>query len=155
MKKVSFFGLGMACAALAFAQANPRGNAKTSDGSVAVDYGRPNARGRDVMALIEPGTTWRMGADQGTTLTASKDLTFGTTKAGKGTYTLEARFAEKEKWNLVVSKDGTTVAEVPGKFEKAQPVVEQMTIELKPDAGGTLLVLTWGTYRLSAPFKIG
>ena len=155
MKKIVLMGVALSCAALLPAQTNPRGQTAFGDGAVTVDYGRPSARGRDVMGMIEPGTTWRMGADAATTLTTKKELTVGGKKVAAGTYELTAHFVEKEKWNLVLSKDGAKAAEVAGKFEKGQPAVEQMTIELKPDASGTLLVLSWGTYRLSAPFKIG
>jgi hypothetical protein len=141
-------------AVVSLAQVNPRGTASLEGGAVTIEYGRPSAKGRDVMSMIEPGSTWRMGADNSTTLTSTKDLEFGGTKVSKGTYTLTAYFAEKEKWNLVLSKDGNKVAEAPGRFEKDQPLVEQMTIALKQESGKATLVLTWGSYRLSADFKI-
>lgn len=157
MKKVVILLGGLAvvgAAALSLAQANPRGKATLDGATVTIDYGRPSAKGRDVMGMIEPGSTWRMGADDDTTLTSTRDLEFGGAKAAKGTYTLTAFFAEKEKWNLVLNKDGNKVAEAPGRFEKNQPQVEQMTIALKSEGGKGTLVLTWGTYKLSADFKV-
>lgn len=153
MKKLVLTGV-LLSAVTVFAQSN-RGTATGDGGAITIDYGQPSAKGRDVMAMIEPGTTWRMGADAATTLTTKKDLTFGGTKVVPGTYTLEAHFVEKEKWNLVVSKGSTKAAEAPGKFEKGQPAVEQLKIDLKSDPSGTTLVLTWGTYKLSVPFKVG
>lgn len=157
MKKVATLLVALAvagAAAVSLAQVNPRGKATLDGGAVSIDYGRPSAKGRDVMGMIQPGSSWRMGADAETTLTSSKDLEFGGTKVPKGSYILSALFAEKEKWNLVLSREGNQVAEAPGRFEKDQPHVEQMTIALKSEGGKATLVLTWGTYRLSADFKV-
>ncbi len=141
-------------AALSLAQGNPRGKASLDGGTVTIDYGRPSAKGRDVMGMIQPGGTWRMGADDDTTLTSTRELDFGGAKVAKGSYTLTAFFAEKEKWNLVLSQEGNKVAETPGRFEKNQPQVEQLTIALKSEGGKATLVLTWGSYKLSADFKV-
>jgi hypothetical protein len=144
---------------LAVAQANPRGEATFGGGKVVIDYGRPSAKGRDVMGMIQPGSYWRMGADTATTLKTDVPLTFGDTTVPKGTYTLVAHFVEKDKWNLVLAKSvgrgnvpEEVAAEVPGKLETGQENVEQMTIELKDEGA---FVLTWTTYRLSVDFKVG
>jgi hypothetical protein len=144
------------------AQANPRGEASCCSGKVSIDYGRPSAKGRDVMGMIKPGSHWRMGADAATTLKTDVDLTFEDKVVPKGTYTLMAHFVEKEKWNLVVVKSGgrasnsaDVVAEVPGDLETGQDNVEQMTIELKDDGSEGTLVLSWTSYRMSVGFKVG
>ena len=165
MKKVTLALVGLATAmgaSLLLAQANPRGEASCSSGKVSIDYGRPSAKGRDVMGMIKPGSHWRMGADGATTLKTDVDLKFGDKAVPKGSYTLVAHFVEAEKWNLVVVKSGgrasnaaDVVAEVPGKLETGQDQVEQMTIELKDKGSDGELVLTWTTYRMSVGFKIG
>jgi hypothetical protein len=167
MKKATsvFVGLALSlalAASLVMAQANPRGEATFGGGKVAIDYGRPSAKGRDVMGMIKPGTFWRMGADTATTLKTEVPLMFGDATVPKGTYTLVAHFVEKDKWNLVVAKSvgsGNTpeevAAEVPGKLETGQEQVEQMTIDLKENGDKGELVLTWTTYRLSVNFTIG
>jgi hypothetical protein len=166
MKKVALAVVGLMVAlALAtglVAQANPRGEATLGGGKVTVDYGRPSAKGRDVMGMISPGSHWRMGADTATKLTTQVDIVFGDTTVPKGTYTLLAHFVEKEKWNLVVAGSvgrgnvpEDVAAEVPGKFESGQEHVEQMTIELKEDGDKGQFVLTWSTYRLSVDFTVG
>jgi hypothetical protein len=166
MKKVALGVVGLICAlALAssvVAQANPRGEATLGGGKVTIDYGRPSAKGRDVMGMIDAGSYWRMGADAATTLTTQVDLQFGETTVPKGTYTLLAHFVEKDEWNLVVAKSvgrgnvpEELVAEVPGNLETGQDHVEQMTIDLKEDGNKGQFVLTWTTYRLSVDFTFG
>ena len=165
MKRVTLALLGLSIslgATLLLAQANPRGEASCSSGKVTIDYGRPSAKGRDVMGMIKPGSHWRMGADGATTLKTDVDLTFGDKTVPKGSYTLVAHFVEKEKWNLVVVKSGGSasnaadvIAEVPGMLETGQDPVEQMTIELTDKGSDGKLVLTWTTYRMSIDFKIG
>ena len=139
------------------AQANPRGESSLGGGKVTVEYGRPSARGRDVMGMINPGSHWRMGADNATTLKTEVALTFGNKTVPKGSYTLLAHFVEKEKWNLVITQGSAAdaIVEVPGKMEKGQANVEQLTIELQEEGNNAKLVLSWSNYRLSADFTVG
>ena len=88
--------------ALVFSQANPRG--KITSGDIAIEYGRPSAKGRNVMELISPGTYWRMGADDSTMLTTQNKLGLGDAVVPEGTYVLLAHFTEKGSWELVICK---------------------------------------------------
>lgn len=157
---VLMVGLGVV-STMVLAQANPRGEATCADGKVTVDYGRPSAKGRDVMSMIEPGAYWRMGADTATTLKTDVDLVFGETTVPKGSYTLVAHFVEKEKWNLVIAggmaqgKPTEVAAEVPGKLVTGEENVEQLTIDLKAEGDKAKFVLSWTSYRMSVGFKVG
>jgi hypothetical protein len=157
---VLFVGLAVV-STLVLAQANPRGEANFADGKVTIDYGRPSAKGRDVMSMISPGSYWRMGADSATTLKTEVDLVFGDTTVPKGSYTLVAHFVEKEKWNLVIAKSMSSgqpeevAAEVPGKLVKGEDNVEQLTIDLKGEGEKGTFVLSWTSYRLAVDFKVG
>src|SRR5262245_6203494 len=59
--------------------------------SIAIEYGRPYLKGRPQAALMPPGEPWRAGADEATTLTSSKSLTFGTHTLAPGTYTINVQ----------------------------------------------------------------
>ena len=167
MKKLALASVGLFAAlvvvsTLALAQANPRGEASCAGGKVTIDYGRPSAKGRDVLGMVSPGSYWRMGADTATTLKTDVNLVFDDKTVAKGSYTLVAHFVEQDKWNLVVTKSvgrGNTpeeiAAEVPGKLEKGQQHVEQLTIQLEEDGDKGTLVLAWTTYRLSVDFEVG
>ena len=158
---ILFVGLALV-STMVLAQANPRGEATFAGGTVTVDYGRPSAKGRDVMSMITPGSYWRMGSDNATTLKTDVDLVFGDTTVPKGSYTLVAHFVEKEKWNLVVAKavgrgnvPEEIAAEIPGKFNKGEDNVEQLTIDLKGQGDKATFVLSWTSYRLAVDFKVG
>lgn len=147
--------------AAVFSQAaNPRNTATLGGGRVTVGYGSPSSRGRDVLALVAPGSYWRMGADDNTTLDTQTDLRFGDETVPAGSYVLLAHFLEGENWELIISKgvqEGSrpkdTVAIVPYTLEKGHLPVERMKIELKEEMGKFTLILSWGEYTLSAEFS--
>ena len=125
-----------------------------------MEYGSPSSRGRDVLALVAPGSYWRMGADVNTTLNTQTDLSFGDETIPAGSYMLLAHFLEGENWELVICKGvqagfrpKDTVAIVPFTLEKGHPPVERMKIDLKEEMGKSTLVLSWGAYSLSAEFS--
>ena len=125
-----------------------------------MEYGSPSSRGRDVLALVAPGSYWRMGADVNTTLNTQTDLRFGDETIPAGSYMLLAHFLEGENWELVICKgvqEGfrpkDTVAIVPFALEKGHPHEERMKIDLKEGMGKSTLVLSWGVYSLSAEFS--
>jgi hypothetical protein len=145
---------------------NPRGKAelKAGGGSITIDYGRPSLKGRDMLSqLAVGGTPWRLGSEQATVLTTPVDLTFGSTKIPKGSYSLFLKRTDAETFELVfnsqtgqwglqhdVSKD---VAQVPMKKEALSTPVEIFTMDLKAAPKGGILMLDWGTTRLSAEFQ--
>jgi hypothetical protein len=146
-----------ACVALpAFAQGNPRGEAKAmlAGKAVAIDYGRPSLKGRDMLGQAQVGQAWRMGADAATGLTTEADLSFGAVKVPKGEYILTATKVAADQWQLnVLSKaDRSKIADVPLAASKVEPSVELFTIDLKADKDKGELKLAWGTVGLSAAF---
>jgi hypothetical protein len=160
------------CVALAvscFAQGGMgvRGKAelKAGSGSITVDYGRPELKGRDMLSKLQAGQFWRMGTNMATVLTTPADLTFGSTKVPKGAYSLWLKLAAPDNFELVfnsqtgqwgmqhdVSKD---VFQVPMKKEVLANAVEVFTIDLKSAPKGGVFVLNWGTTALSADFQFG
>ncbi len=153
--------LCMAGTAAVFSQAaNPQNTATLEGGRVTVRYGSPSSGGRDVLALIAPGSYWRMGADANTTLDTQIDLRFGDETIPAGSYILLAHFLEGENWELVICqgvqagfRPKDTVAIVPYTLEKGHLPVERMKIELKEEMGKFTLILSWGEYTLSAEFS--
>ncbi len=149
----------------AFAQGS-RGKAemKAGAGMITVDYGQPALKGRDMLSKLEVGKSWRMGANQATTLTTPVDLMFGSTKIAKGSYSLFLKRESADAFQLVFNSQtgqwGTEheaskdVASVPMKKETLTSPVEVLKIELTPTAGGGTFTLSWGTLRCAADFKI-
>ena len=150
---VTFFALG---------HGNEHGHASAQigQGEVSIEFHRPLANGRDVLALIQPGIYWMMGADGATLLNTEVDLIVGGTTVPKGEYTLSAHFHDSETWSLVLSKDSgrrgskpqEIIAEVPGTLSKLNASVDQMSIELTGQGSKGTLVLEWGISRLSVDF---
>jgi len=160
--------LSLVCVALAvscFAQMPPRGKAELSagTGSVTVDYGRPELKGRDMLSQLQVGQFWRMGMNQASVLSTPVDLTFGSTKIPKGAYSIWLKLAAPAKFELVfntqtgqwgmqhdVAKD---VFQVPMKKEVLPSSVETFTLELKSAPKGGVFTLHWGTTALLADFQ--
>jgi hypothetical protein len=144
-------------AASLLVDAADRGEAKATVAgkAVAIDYGRPLLRGRDMLAQAEVGRAWRMGADAATTLKTDADLSFGAKAVPKGTYVLTATKLAEDQWQLNVATNDAekkAVAEVPLTTVKLPASVEQFTIDIKGEKDGGELTLSWGTMGLKAVF---
>jgi hypothetical protein len=135
---------------------------KISSGSITIDYGQPPLGARDLakdIANLPPGKPWRMGMNQATVLTTPVDLTFGSTKIPKGSYSLwlSAKYelifnSQTGQWGTMY--DGTKdFASVPMKQGKLESSVDKFTIELKSAPGGGTIALSWGTLLLTSEFK--
>jgi len=135
------------------AQANPRGEAKVklAGKTVAIDYGRPSLKGRDMIGRLEVGKSWRMGADAETTLKTEADLAFGSVPVPKGSYVLEATKVAADQWTLNVKSGSEKVADVPLTFSRTPASVETLTIELKGEKGAGEFQMSWGDMVLKAP----
>jgi hypothetical protein len=156
LKRLALLGAALSVAAPVFAQ-NPRGEAKATVAgkAVAIDYGRPSLKGRDMLGQAQVGQSWRMGADTATGLKTEADLSFGDVKVPKGEYVLTATKVAADKWELNVlskSEERTKVADVPLTVSKLDASVEQFTIDLKGDKDKGELKLLWGTTALGTSF---
>jgi hypothetical protein len=138
------------------AQANPRGEAKVSlaGKSIAIEYGRPSLKGRDMLGQAAVGEPWRLGADRATTLKTEADLSFGSTAVPKGEYVLTATKLDAASWRLnLADKEGAKVAEVPLTASKLDQSVETFTIDLSGDKGQGTISFAWGDTSLKASFS--
>lgn len=142
MKKLFLTATSVVVVSMAQAQVNPRGEASFSGDEIVIDYGRPSAKGRDVLSMAEPGSYWRLGADQATKMTTKVDVLFGDSRVAAGEYTPLGHF---------LSDDAGRVRAV---IIKGQEYVEQMTIEIDDASDGGDIVLSWGSNRIRMPFKV-
>ena len=162
LKKITLFSVVAFLGLSAYAQPNhaksPHDTLKTKD--ITVTYGRPYKKGREIFGKLEPyGKVYRVGADEATTITFSKDGSFGGKPVKAGTYTLFAIPNEKE-WTIILNsqlgqwgafkydqfKDKDVLqTTVPVKMLSAP--VEQLTIAEK----GKNLTIIWDKTEVAVP----
>jgi hypothetical protein len=149
------------------ALASPRDSVKATiaGAAIAVDYGRPSKRGREIFGGLVPwGTVWRTGANQATHFTTSRPLAFGAVNVPAGTYTLYTLPAQDGKWLLIINRQtgqwGTEykqeldLARIPLAVEPTPAVVEQMEITVTPSGRGGEIAIRWDRTKASATFTV-
>ena len=156
-------GLAVACAAQ---QAANRGTAEaTVNGKkLAINYGRPELKGRDLLAQATPGTVWRVGMNQATEITTDGTLVVDGKELSAGKYTLWVRKTGADAWTLAFHpKTGVWgapplregyAAETPLKLEKAADSAEQLMIALADQKGTAEIKIHWGTALLTGTFGV-
>jgi hypothetical protein len=167
-KVVLFVALLVPTASPVLAQRNPRATSKLDVAGkfIMVEYGRPSLKGRDVLAMVEPGKVWRMGADKSTTFTSNARVSFGKVTIPEGSYSLWLKKISDNSFELVFNKKsgqwGTEresiddLASVPMSFSEGTQSVELFTINLNKGAKGNSgeLELLWGKPVMKASFTV-
>ncbi len=137
---------------------------KKGDAYVKVVYGQPHLKGRKMLGEKEPyGKVWRLGANESTEITLTKDMMIGGKNVKAGTYSMFA-VPEKDKWTLVLNSDlgqwgaysydkSKDVVRVDAPVKKAEKTFEPFTIWFKAD--GSAMNMAWGDTQVSVPVKIG
>ncbi len=142
---------------------------------IAIDYGQPHARGRNVVGLagVMPwDSVWRAGANMSTQLTAEVDLTIGNTFIPRGIYSLFA-LPTRNGWKLIVSKEvlqwGTDYdpkqdfARIDLRSRTLPEPIESLTFWLVPAIEAPpsptfphgVLKFAWGNTELSTDWRVG
>ena len=158
MTRRTAFGLFVLIAAsqtLVLAAERGLAKAQVAGKTVAIDYGRPELKGRDMLGQAEVGKAWRLGADGATTLKTEVDLKFGALAVAKGDYVLTATKVAEGQWQLNVTKAGedkTLLGSVPLTPQKIESSVEMFTIELSGQGSDGEFLMKWGTTGLKAAF---
>jgi len=179
MKRVQAAFLAFVPAFLAFAPTAvaqpqlvlPDGSPKASVGQTvglsdfSVSYHRPAVKKRKVWGGLVPyGETWRAGANQNTTLSASTPFTFGGKAVPAGTYGVHMLPAEGE-WTVILSAQSKAwgsfsydpkedVVRVTVKPEAAE-FVERLSYTFDDPANDTTaLALRWEKLRIAVPITV-
>jgi hypothetical protein len=130
-----------------------------------VDYGRPLARGRTLLGnVISYDRLWRTGANAATQFTTSAPITVAGLSLPAGTYTLWT-VPHVNGVDLIVNRQtgqwGTEyrraqdLGTVPMKSESVNSPVEKFTIAIESsDPRHGTLVMSWGTFRWTAPIVV-
>jgi len=162
----AFLALALAASAAGVEAQAARGKAEATIAgkTIAIDYGRPELKGRDMLGQAPVGTVWRLGKDQATTIETAGDLVFGGVTIPKGAYSLFAKRTGEKSWELVFNKQtgqwGTQhdvsqdLAAVPLEWKNQDGSTEAFTIEVAPEGEGGDLKMMWGTHVLQTAFKV-
>ena len=129
--------------------------------NISITYGRPFLRNRVVGDTVEPleGSVWRLGADEATLFTTTRDLMVGKTHVPAGEYTLWT-LKTNDTTQLIINNEtgqwGTAYDEVRdlGRTEmtvrNVDAPVDQLTLSVNSDT----LSFEWGTMVASVPISV-
>lgn len=135
-----------------------------SGGKVSIDYGRPEMKGRDMLAMAPDGFVWRFGSNKSTTLTTEADLMFGEKSLAKGSYSAWIKHVEGDSWSLIFNSEvgiwgapgasrENDVLEVPLQYTLEDEMIERLSVDLREEDGNGLMVVSWGPHCLTATFS--
>lgn len=151
---------------------SPPGSAELTNGDlkVSVAYSRPSVRGRVIFgseaqgALQPHGKYWRLGANEPTTITFSKDVKFNGEPVKAGTYTIYAypgdgsfdiRLNSKVSfWGVFEPDHATDVLKTQATISRNPSAVEQYTITLEPIDKGINVRFAWSDTNFSIPVTV-
>jgi Protein of unknown function (DUF2911) len=128
---------------------------------VAIRYNRPSARGRRLFGGIVPyGAPWDPGADEATTFSTDRDITFGGQRLRAGTYSVWA-IPDTAAWVLILSsKSHVFHTPYPAGHDALRlsiptttaPFEETLAFEFPvADSDRAVLALRWGTTAVQIP----
>jgi len=145
----------------------------TGPSRIAISYGQPHARGRQIAGKLIPlDTVWRFGANTATALHTDVDITLGDLKIPRGDYTLFMLY-RSTGWQLVVNR-GTAMwgtdydqskdlGRIPLTVRTMAEPEESLTMYLVPDSAKPadgyaelrgVLRIEWGTLELSTRWAV-
>jgi hypothetical protein len=135
------------------------------DLTLTVNYSRPFTKGRDIFGGLVPyGKVWRTGANEATTVEASRDFTFGGNAVKAGKYTLWT-IPGPDEWTVILNSkmygwgvnfDGESprdpiadVATVKTSVRHLMAPVDQFTIAVEGEPSE--LTLSWSDIQVGVP----
>ena len=151
---------------------SPPGAAELSVGDlkVSISYSRPSARGRVIFgseaqgALQPNGKYWRLGANESTEITISRDASFNGQPMKAGTYRIYAIPGESAfeirlnsalgKWGAFEPDSELDVLKTSVNVSKNDPPVEQYTITLELLEKGIQVKFAWSDTNFSIPITV-
>ena len=138
---------------------------KHEDTYVKVTYNRPHKKGRDVFGSLVPyGQIWRLGANEATEITVTKDVKIGGKSLSAGTYTLFA-IPNPDKWTFIVNSDlgqwgayrhnaDNDILSFDVPTSKTEETYEPFTIEFEQkNVKKTNLLFKWDDTQVAVPFE--
>ncbi len=148
---------------------SPPGKAEITSGdlTVSITYSRPSVRGRVIFgpqeegALQPYGVYWRLGANESTEITISRNVVFNGLQLEKGTYKMyaipgpgdfEVRLnSELGTWGYSEPDYAMDILTTSAIVERLSTPVEQFTIRLEPTDPGVNMIFEFSDVRFMVP----
>ncbi len=78
---------------------------KYKDSYIKITYSQPHKNGRTIFGSLVPyGQVWRMGANEATEMTLTKDIQINGTLLKAGTYTIYS-IPQKDHWRIIINSE--------------------------------------------------
>jgi hypothetical protein len=134
------------------------------DAYVKIVYSQPQKRGREIFGTLVPyDQVWRLGANEATEITLTKDMLINNQSLKAGTYSLFA-VPGKEKWTIIINSDVglwgaynyvQTLDVMRFEIPVTQNTVNFEAFTMQFDQKNELaeLLIMWDTVKVSVPFK--
>jgi len=150
---------------------SPRGSVQLTNGdlSISVAYSRPSVRGRLIFGTKEQGALqpygeyWRLGANEPTKFTFSKDVTFNGNPLKAGTFRVYAfpgasEFeikvnTELDQWGVYEPDHNLDILTTKVPVTHLNSPIEQYTINLLQAEGGIDISFEWADVKFVVPVK--
>ena len=138
--------------------------AKQGETYVKIVYSQPHKRGRKIYGseLVPYGKVWRLGANEATEVTLTKDITVGGKKLKAGTYSMYA-IPEQDHWTIIFSRmlgewgaynydDDQDELRVEAPVQVSDATYEPFTILFNEP--GTELTMVWDKTKITLPITL-
>lgn len=134
---------------------------KKGDSYVKVIYSQPHLRGRELFGKKIPyGEVWRLGANEATEITLTRDVRIGGKTLKAGTYALYC-LPEENQWTLIFNnelgnwgaygyEEAKDALRITQKIEKASEHFEPLTIWFSEKA----MHMAWGDQQINIPIAL-
>jgi hypothetical protein len=140
-----------------------------NDFIIEIPYSRPSKKGRMIFGTEEEGALqpygkyWRLGANEATEISFSRDVLFNGNPVPAGTYRIYAVPGERQfeislnselgKWGAMEPDYEMDVLKTTVPVEKSNQSVEQYTIRFEEDGEDVLVVFEWSDVKIKVPVR--
>jgi hypothetical protein len=135
---------------------------KYKDSYLKITYSQPQKNGREIFGNLVPyGQVWRLGANEATELTITREVFINSQFLPAGTYSLFA-VPNKEQWTIIFSKDvglwgaynynqanDVMRVDVASRMLEGDVAYEQFTIAIDQKNNKADIIFTWDKTTLS------
>ena len=138
--------------------------------TVEISYSRPSQKGRLIFgseeegALLPNGKYWRLGANEATEITLSRNVLFNGSEIEAGSYSMYSFPGENEfeiilnsdlgKWGAFDPDHNFDVLKTKVPVEKSNDAVEQFTIRFEEKGSKVLVVCEWSDTKIKIPLEL-